>query len=460
MRGFGRLGFTALALVGGIGTIGCQARTDEFYRRVYKCESNVSDTCGTTRTGGAMTCFAASQLGGEDFCTEACDGTQPSPDPGFVCTTSGALLKKCTPPSGDAGASDDCPEGLSCYRTDLVFAEGVCIQMSVCSQDTDCSENMHVCAATLIKQRSSLFADVNNLQCVASGCGSGRSQCPPGQLCLASYYEGANDPAYDICVPACDGRLNCPPNFACALSAQSVGSPPICLPGVPGIRCQHDQDCVVGDCVDTGANFKECVPTFLACRTDGDCAGLDGVSATFLCVEGVPGAGKHCILTEEFDGTNCEVGTDCPGGFICTHVSPFAPTMTHGECRVPCTPDLDCQPRGGIPHICLAGGTGGCYPTSFGLPCGSAGDCVPELDCLSVLPDEHTVIDSPMICTRTCTTDDECIGNPLIRGGSFCRQDEHLCRMAGFPGAPCQADDECIVKPCTIDASGTGTCAG
>jgi hypothetical protein len=288
-------------------------------------------------------------------------------------------------------------------------------------------------------------------------CEAGKTQCPPGESCLASYYQGAV--AYDICVPTCDGSMQCPPNFACALSPAASGSPSLCLPGVPGARCHDSQDCIAGDCVDTGADFNECIITALHCQTDVDCAPLND-AGTFVCVEGVPGAGKHCVLKEGFNGTICADANDCPQDFICAQFGPYAPSMSHGECRLGCDDAHPCPARGGIPHVCLAGGAGGCYPTSFGLPCTSAADCLPELACLPVLPDVHTVIDSPMVCTMSCATDGDCMANPLIRERSFCRQDEHLCRLPGYVGAACETDNQCFTSNCTIDATGSGTCAG
>jgi hypothetical protein len=187
---------------------------------------------------------------------------------------------------------------------------------------------------------------------------------------------------------------------------------------------------------------------------------LNAPQSTFVCVEGVPDAGKHCILKEELNGTNCADATDCPDGFICTYFGPYAPSMSHGECRLPCGEDRRCPARGGIPHVCLAGGAGGCFPTSFGLPCATATDCLPELDCLPALRDAHTVIDSPTVCTMSCATDDDCAANPVIRSISFCRQDEHICRLTGYAGTPCEADNQCTSGTCIIDATGAGTCAG
>src|SRR5262249_33744656 len=119
-----------------------------------------------------------------------------------------------------------------------------------------------------------------------------------------------------------------------------------------------------------------------------------------------------------------------------------------------------CPARGGIPHVCIAGGAGGCYPSSFGLPCASNADCLEDLTCLPVLPDARTVIDSPTVCTKRCTTDTDCWNDELIRNFSYCRQDEGLCRLTGYTGASCETDNQCNSGHCTIDATGAGTCAG
>jgi hypothetical protein len=448
------LGIVAVALVG---AVACRPKDDAFYAKVFSCESNASDTCGTTRDGSPMTCVAATQLGGTDFCTGRCDPAQGSPDPRFVCTSSGALLQTCSPILGATNPAFGCPAGLSCYRTDVLADDGLCIQMPVCSKDTDCGALRPACAATLLKKRTSLPIFADNLQCLQTDCGAGKTDCPPGDACLAAYYDGVD--TYDICVPTCDGSKQCPPNFTCAFSPAASGSPSLCLPGVAGIRCHDSQDCIVGDCVDTGAGFNECIITVLPCQTNLDCAVLNGASATFVCVEGVPGTGKHCVMRQTFSGTNCADVTDCPAGFMCTDYSPYAPSMSHGECRLPCGEDLGCPVRGGIPHVCLAGGAGGCFPTGFGLPCAKADDCLAELACLPVLPDAPTLIDSPTICTMTCATDADCAANPFITNYSYCRQDEHLCRLTGFLGARCEANNQCHPgSTCTIDGNGAGTC--
>ena len=234
-------------------TLACSTRGAEFYEGVFKCDATASqDPCGTTAAGKPMTCFAGGQLGGEDFCAEVCDPAHGSDDPGYTCVSSGALLQLCHP---NAAGSEGCPPELQCYRTDLLADEGVCLMMRVCAQDSDCSGDpaRRICAASLVRGMYSLpTLKADHLQCLQATCQSGGSLCSDGESCLANYTDqGPEIP--DICVPNCDSDRDCPPNFACSISSAAPGSPPICLPGLPGTRCVANQDCVVGSCVDTGA---------------------------------------------------------------------------------------------------------------------------------------------------------------------------------------------------------------
>jgi hypothetical protein len=443
-----------------LASIGCTTREDAFYDRVYSCDNNAQqNSCGTTREGKPMTCFAASQLGGDDFCAEACEPAIKSEDPRFTCLSSGALLRNCHPHGGAVDPAWRCPAGLECYRTDLLSDEGLCIQMHVCAEDSDCGEKRPVCAARLVRERNPLLPlKADNLQCVQSMCGAGKAMCPPGEQCLASYYDGVSTPESDICVPHCDGNLRCPPNFACAVSPASSGSPSLCLPGVPGSRCYQDQDCVAGNCIDTGAGFNMCVLP-LPCTSNLDCGALSSPAATFLCAEGVPGAGKRCVLREAFTGSLCVDATECPDGFICTALSPVGADQSHGDCRLPCGADGSCPARGGIPHACVGAGLGGCVPTGFGFPCASAADCLAELQCLSVGPDEREQLPLRAVCTVPCGSDADCADNPFIHGGGFCRTDEGVCRFSGPEGSACDRDAQCLTGTCAIDASGAGRCA-
>jgi hypothetical protein len=418
----------------------CQANDDAFYEQVFPCSTSAQgDPCGTTRSGKPMVCYPGSQLGGgTDFCTERCDPDAGVSDEGSICLASGAELKKCMPDVD--GGTNGCPPGLSCYRTDLVNDEGVCLMMHVCSTDGDCTDSQRPkCTATII---NSLFPGLttDNLYCTQNTCVSSGSSCLSNEVCLASYYDTGKS-VEDICVPRCVGDGECPPNFACAKDPYAIGAPSICLPGVPGERCQHDEDCLLGKCQDTGAGFNECL--FWPCSTDADCVPFD-VQQNFVC------ANKICVGLTPFNGTACANDGDCPLDQKCFTYSPYNTGENRGECRQPC--DVDpCQPRAGVPQVCLDDGAGGCYPGGFALPCTSSDQCLSFFQCLSVSPDPRTIITSPSICTSSCATDDDCWSNPAIHpNGGFC--EDGACRMPGQAGAPCDRGAQCFVGFC--NASG------
>jgi hypothetical protein len=450
------------------GLAACKAHEDAFYDTVFPCNPNASvDPCGTTRSGRPMTCFGAGQLGGDDFCVEACDPAIGSSDPRLTCLASGALLQLCHPHAdADAGAAAGapalaCPSGLLCYRTDLLKDEGVCILAhQLCKEDKDCSDSQ-TCAGSIIRSLyPSLPLLTDSLQCLQTSCQSPGTPCAPGAVCLANYYDVG--PGMDICVPTCDNQ-QCPPNFSCAYSDAAPGAPKLCLPGVPGSRCANEEDCIVGSCVDTGAGFRECNTTTL-CTSDLDCAYLSGAAGMFVCAQGMTGGGRLCVSTRPFNGSNCATAADCAAGLLCSRFSPYVSNQGHGECRSPCDPDGRCSPHGGVKFVCLDNGNssldnavGGCYPSAFGLPCSDSSDCLATLTCQAVSPDAHTFITSPAICTSTCASDVDCSGNPLVRSGGFCR--DGLCRISGENGTPCDRNEECGSGYCSFATDGTGHCA-
>jgi hypothetical protein len=458
----GRLLLASIALA----CLACSAQRDEFCNKVFQCDLHAAeDPCGKSCRGKPMICYAGSQLGGADFCAEACDPAQGSDDPAFTCTTAGALLQICHPTGGGTDPSAGCPAGLQCYRTDLLKDDGVCMALHVCATDGDCAgSDRTVCAATILKTQSSLPLPLDHLQCLTKTCRSSQSDCLAGESCLIDYYNVSTTP--DICVPNCASRrtdggvdeLYCPPNFTCAAVAAGAGSPAICLPGVPGQRCVADQDCLIGTCFDTGAGFRVCVPP-TSCNSDVYCA-MFVSDIHSVCVPNAQTGRGVCISSIPFDGANCNEPTDaptgqCPAGQACYHGGPYGPGEgQHGECRVPCD-GLTCPDRGGIPHVCLADGS--CYPTWFAMPCTESADCLSEFTCLPVSPDPRTVITSPTICTVACANDDECRSNPLILNNAFCDPD-HLCRMSGTAGSPCERNEQCREGLCLPDQSGQLLC--
>jgi hypothetical protein len=443
------LRWTALVLAFGA-VAGCQVDEDAFYNKSLPCSiSAAANQCGTTKSGKPMICYAGSQQGGgSDFCTEACDPDGGAVESGYVCLGSGALLKSCLP-DPPAAMPNGCPTGLNCYRTDIGSNQGVCLMMQVCTVDSDCTDSRRPkCAAELVHALEPAVT-TDHLECIQPTCATSGSACQIGESCSAEYYAtGSGVP--DICLPNCLGNEECPPNYACAKGPAAPGSPAVCIPGVAGGRCNQEDDCIWGDCLDTGAGFNECILA-LPCTTDLDCSILDAPHETFAC--GTSG----CVGLTAFHGSNCLIDADCDSGKQCFGYSPAGVSGGHGECRVPCAADLSCARRGGVPHVCLDGGAGGCFPGEFAMPCTQSSECLSEFTCLTVSPDPRTVIDDPSICTMTCTTDDDCRSNPLIRLGGFC--EDGVCRTNGPAGVPCDRDGECENGLCLIVSSGSGQCS-
>ena len=450
-----------------LGITTCRAKEDDFYKMTFPCNLAMDgNDCGQTREGRPMTCFEADQLGGTNFCAEACDPKVPDRDPKrFRCLESGARLQVCHPTASRQDASDPtqgCPAGLDCYRTSLIEDVGLCMLVPVCSADNPCTGNTRtLCAGTLAQTVSSLPLLTDNLQCLTTGCATAARVCQSGEVCLGSLYSVPSN-ANDICVPSCDADLHCPPNFACTRNlVSSPGAPAICVPGVPGTRCSADQDCIAGTCRDIGVEFRICALP-VACSVNAQCAPLS-TSDAFVCIPGNPGV---CAALTVFDGANCTDvanSTDCPTGMRCFAYSPFVPTMPHGECRIPCAADGTCPRRGGLPHVCLGEDQqGGCYPGRIGMPCHGSSDCVEPLSCASVPPDPRSRVNySPSICTSPCATDQDC--NSPLTIGTFCSCDPSganaadgscpdgmgFCRVAGWVGAVCSRNEQCNTRNCS-----------
>ena len=129
----------AVICLAGMAMAGCGSKADDFYEEIYPCDIMATgDVCGTTRDGQPMTCYAASPLGGADFCAPACDANATSPD-GSVCVSAGARIETCQPSASPADREHGCPPGLNCYRTDLLRDEGLCLNMPVCDDSLDCA---------------------------------------------------------------------------------------------------------------------------------------------------------------------------------------------------------------------------------------------------------------------------------------------------------------------------------
>ena len=437
----------------------CKTQRDAFCNKLFTCDPNAAQpSCGTTCTGKPMTCFPGTQLGGQGFCVEACDPDATPEDPRFTCLTSGGLLQVCHPAASVQDPSAGCPAGLNCYRTDLLSDNGICVDARVCTSDNDCEgdSQRNTCGATVARAVFPQIQNIGNLQCLQPSCRLSGSECPSGESCLANFFELGTVP--DICVPNCDSKGHCPPNFACASVIVGSATQLICVPGAPGNRCEADQDCIAGSCFDTGAGFSECVLPQPLCGSDLDCAPLDRAAAAYVCLGAQQGSNGHCVALNPYHGTTCNDATDCPTGQGCFRYSPYQLVQAKGECRVPCDAAGHCAVRGGVPQVCLNDGAGGCYPGDFALPCTSSSECLSVFSCLPAGPDPRSLITSPNICSIQCNADADCRANPLLKTNSFC--DMGICRLAGTTGATCERDAQCRSPGvCVINTSGEpGTC--
>jgi hypothetical protein len=442
---------------------GCKAQQESFYARVWPCDSHLADPqCGTSKSGASMTCFAASSLGGQDFCTESCDPLLGPSDPRqYACLSSGAQLELCDPVN-----ESSCPLGFQCFRTSADPREtdsiGLCIMMPVCTNDDDCAQAAPrtTCGGDLLRQKyPNPLLRSDHLQCVQICGRDAGTSCSGGESCLADIYT-TDDSIPNICVPNCGaGQPPCPPNFFC-LAEAGPAYPAICVPGSPGRRCSHEEDCMVGSCVDTGAGFSVCA---VQCSTDDICKVLDGPQGKFFCAfDGGPTG--NCFTRSPFGGSFCFDDADCPGG-RCSTFDPFSPTVPRSvgslECHPLCTGPGTCSSHGGVPYLCMRvdDSYGECYPGDFGLPC-SPGleECIGQLKCIAPAASSSVQEDAgandgtaPLgICTAPCDETKPCSTYHLTSDG-YC--EDGICRPLAANGKHCTSSEQCRSGNCGADAT-------
>ena len=436
----------------------CKVDKTAFEARIFKCDTTAPDPlCGTDADGKAMTCFAARQIGGTDFCTQACDSTMPDmslPDPDAVCVQGGAVLRSCNPANDNACGRPD----LGCLRTDVSFGagEGVCITGSPCLADTDCKDPVRsTCAATFLNQ---LYVNTQNmlpsdhLYCLQEGCVGGDTACSPGETCLPKVIPAAAHPP-DICVPNCNSKGECPPNHFCLSKISGPANPSVCIPGLLGFVCGSDIDCLVGKCQsDNPANPDVALHLCtVGCGGDDDCAKYDSLQGQFFCSGS--GDAKHCVTPSAYTGALCRNDDDCAAGMRdkgtkCFKQAPDAPT---GTCLYACDPMMPgmCQPRDGVGHTCIPlvhpTEAGACLPATFGFPCFADTDCaVPDLKCAGADLSKG----QPGLCTQICSTDMQCATNRWVGPGSYCGGP--VCLPLQDDKTPCTEDRQCASKTCAV----------
>jgi hypothetical protein len=436
---------------------GCKVNESAFEAKLYACNpSAVDPACGTDTSGNTMSCVPAYQLGGANFCASSCDAKTAAETDSTVCVVNGtetdsaapgAVLAKCAPSAGAAACTIS---GLSCLRTDLREDDGVCMTVSPCQTSADCRDPTRAtCMSKLLHDTYGDKAEFtsDHLYCLQTGCNATGSSCSPGETCLRKELSQASHPP-DICVPNCDSNNNCPPNYFCIPALYSKASPPICIPGLPGFRCKTKLDCLVGDCVESGSNFKYCSTP---CSGDDECAKLDSEQETFICSK----ERGYCVGSRVYIGGLCHADADCRGSEICGYLGSNA---KDGNCLLPCASDGSCQTFNNVPSMCLPQsnnhGAPVCVPTLFGNPCLSDANCISGYagtGGLTCRPTGAAAPNPPGLCSVPCTTDNDCTLNRFTKNG-YCNTQASFCMPALKDGSKCTADVQCESKSCNTNS--------
>jgi hypothetical protein len=326
--------------------------------------------------------------------------------------------------------------------------------MSTCASDADCKDPARsTCMGGLLSAwygaRAGIHAD--RWSCLQVGCKAHSATCSPGESCLPVRLP--DSAPLDICVPNCDSNLNCPPNYFCYRKVSGGGAEAVCIPGIMGFRCTSSMDCLLGECVDSGDGFKLCA---VPCQSHDDCLKFGATRGAFMCAPASDGK-SYCQNPRAYAGSPCRPDrNDCRAHEVCEPKSPFfEETMGIPECRVRCGPDLPCQNRGGVPHVCLdLGGAKGCYPGRLHIPCNQDTDCIGNLKCLEVeSPDHQDRVTTVRRCSAPCTTDADCAANPYT-DESYCRGGR--CANKLHPGLLCESDAQCLQGRCVAQGGSDG----
>ncbi len=422
----------------------CRLDPEAFHKKLYSCNPSAADpACGTDIDDQPMSCVAAHQLGGRNFCATGCDQKAANPEgtaqaiclpsgPRNAGVVSGATLRKCDPSIGNVCNDDE----LSCLRTDLIKDEGVCMTINPCKTNKDCRDPVRsVCMGDLLREvygeKAALKTD--HTYCVQGGCRANKSACSPGETCLRDIIPPESRPS-DICVPNCDSNQNCPPNYFCYGEMYPPLAKNICLPGLLGLRCRSRMDCLFGDCIPTGAGFNVCAAK---CANENDCAKYDSEHGTFFC-----NPDGYCMSARAFTNTSaCTENDQCLPGQACVQL----PGRRTKLCFFPCGGDGSCTTYAGVPH--------GCHPTlkiclpgQLGTPCTAKEQCFPTLDCRNTLPVAAGVF--VKTCTVLCKDDDDCGQNRFAKHG-FCHPQLQVCLSPMAEGSICDRDTQCDSKLCT-----------
>lgn len=411
--------------------------------RVFSCDPAAADEGGCDV---GFQCNASSApFGGSGFCAPECT---PRPDfTGALCTSSGERIELCVP------SAEACPAGLSCLRTDLLHDEGICLPAPTCETSDDCTDPVRrTCMASLV---GGGYPGATNLQrsgsfCVQANCGVRSFQaCLPGTSCMAalSAVGGAGGSGLpELCVPDCDAKGRCPPNFVCSVESLGKLGPPggFCVPGLLGFPCSSDVDCLMGKCL-SASDRRMCT---LECADEASCAAFDTNGFVtrrmrFSCAVEPESGRAECVSPEAYLIRTCTGDADCSTRERCSGLLPEG-LLGRGVrgvrvCRPECIDDpagARCPAYGGLPSACFEGAAGNgetaggprvCVPALFGLGCSADGRCVGDLECVAGPGGGR--------CEKRCTTTLDCRASRWVDGETACGADGTCMRVASSPPA-------------------------
>lgn len=343
--------------------------------------------CSTDRDcGKGWGCVQATPYA-TDFCAPDCDDTCDG-----ICTEqngSSLCLRGCRI-RGTGSASDCGGEGFECIRASAETDEGICYPVAPCDLSSDCAPG-EVCLSELVA--------------FAPGAAADRYYCVPrdvGEGCPARSQPVAVGRGAPLCLATCDPPdTRCPPSFGCLEQAAIFSDEEVlCFPGVHGVPCDDDTNCLLGRCLDTGAGNQCTLSCDEAGRLAGGCENLLSLASL------VDALGFEC---------DADAGGGADGGL--------------------------CVTRSSIGFICTT-------------PESDAYVCEDGLDCRAFLSPEG---DEVRICTRDCAIDQECMG-PGESLGAYCQITPRggFCLPQVGAGESCEEDRHCLSGRC----DDVGLCVG
>jgi hypothetical protein len=364
---------------------------------------HIGDQCGTG--GGACQLGRLACVQGQVICAggvgaqvETCDcadndcdslvDEDPSPGEPRLCSTGKTCVHTskfcvCALPCG--GGEFPCPTGSTCQQVPRSGTSNVgayCVPDDPCG---DCTSKTVVgtngiaeCAPAGSTATTATAIPV----CVCKGQTGCRSPCynvtcTTGQACVpAGSFQGQCQPANDCTFFGCSAGKLCNLGVCVAdpCSPNPCGPTEVCKPNASftdhrcvhscaGVSCAVGQQCVEGDCVDTGCPAG--CPTGQTCLPFGDAGSACQPSRCILADGGAPcPTGRFCDPATGQCGNDPCTGVVCPAGQACRD----------NECYT-ATPSID----GGAGGATGAGGSAGSGPLGggqSGVPQATAGSTV------------------------------------------------------------------------------------